>query len=251
MDVTICEKWRLAFPAPRTDHQRWFWDWVRKSPTQVSKHVAAAYHAYTALEQDHLLKPESVLELFGGAGFQSTIVRGLWNPPSHVIRDSHPEAYAHLWHALGEAPGVRIELADAVTAQIPPYSAELICVDAGDWTIHRIQTTYAPLWEKICAACPRAIVLTDIAGPRAAANRELYAAALGDTPEGCRTYRGYLKSLSRWLGRSGYGVSHVFYHHWSAILVLVAGYTGETEIFDVPARPVGMVVANEWQPGLI
>ena len=81
MELTVCERWKMEVGEPS---DKWFLDYVIRSPKDAGTHLTAGWQAYKALGE---LEVDSALEYFGGMGAQSLMIHAMFNP-SLVL---HPE----------------------------------------------------------------------------------------------------------------------------------------------------------------
>jgi hypothetical protein len=234
-EAVICERWPLKLGVPGGENA-WFVDWVLRSPVQSGRHVTASYEAYLSLRGAYPQERPfgSALEYFGGLGCQSLIIRHLFSPPLHTVCEIHPEAVKH----LRTLPGVQVEQLDSLRYK---GTAELLGMDYGNLTIHKAQRELRPMLERAFDSQPKAVVLTDIAGPHLHLHRQRYAEALGHE---CSDYPQYLHGLAAYWRRTyGYRVLHCSYHRWSAVMSLVPeGTEGATRIEPVSELPRGIVL---------
>lgn len=238
--AVVCRRWDVPLP-PGRESSRWFADWVRRDPAQASAHVTAGYCAYRALGlvygPGELRTAE---EFFGGLGCQSLILRGLWAPERHTVHEQHPAAVEHL---RGLLPGADVLQSDSYA--VTPAGADVVGLDFGDLTAWRLREgqPQRALLDAVFAREPKAVVLTDIAGPRLHLHRDRYARVLG-APE-LAGHRSYLEALVLWL-RATYGCVLVrgYVQRWSAVLALVPGaaFPGPGLLAPVPDEPAGLVL---------
>jgi hypothetical protein len=234
MDLTgkasICERWTI--PLGEQGPEQWFADYALREPAQVSRHLTAGYLAYRSLLPLHRAQPfTSATEYFGGLGAQSLMIRRFFQPEKHTVIDSHPLAELHLHRLLGPL-GVRTVCANSYATLA---EADLVGLDFGDLTAHRaVRGPHRNLLDRVFARSPRAVVLTDIAGPRLHLHAARYAEALGgsqapadyrlglDSTAPFTSYEDYLKALASWMHITyGYHPLRIYWHRWSAVLVLV------------------------------
>lgn len=238
--AVICERWEM----PLAEHggtSRWFVDWVRRDAKQASAHVTAGYCAYRALSlvytPDDLRTAE---EFFGGLGCQSLIVNGLWRPEQHTIHEQHPSGVEHL---RGLMPWADVWQSDSYTVE--PTGADLVGLDFGDLTAWRLREGQAHrrLLDAVFSRKPKAVVLTDIAGPRLHLHRERYGAVLG--AESLPGYPTYLEALVRWFQTTyDYALVRGYWQKWSTVLALVpaANFIGLGALNPVPEGPRGIEI---------
>lgn len=240
----MLEQWTVSVPE---DERGWFVDWVLREPAQVSRHLTAGMYAYTAVSM--VYGPgelRTVREYFGGLGAQSLVIQQLFRPQDHDVLDHSPGAVSYLKELFAGRHGVRIHQADSYGpgAHRP---ADLVGLDFGNLTAHRLRPGQKQrmLLDRVMAWEPRAVVVTDIAGPRLHLHRERYGEVLATRPDRLTDYPRYLNALSDWFrAHYGYVVAQGFYHRWSAVLALVPGHrlARPGYIRPVPVHPVGLEV---------
>jgi hypothetical protein len=236
----LCERWEMPL-AEQNDSSRWFVDWVRRDAKQASAHVTAGYCAYRALSlvytPDELRTAE---EFFGGLGCQSLIISDRWQPEQHTIHEHHPAAVEHLRTLL---PWADVWRSDSYAVE--PVGADLVGLDFGDLTAWRLREGQAHrrLLDAVFARRPRAVVLTDIAGPRLHLHRERYSEVLGAVS--LPSYRAYLEALVRWFQTTyDYALVRGYWQSWSTVLALVPAenFIGLGSLEPVPDRPRGIEI---------
>lgn len=241
MDLTVCERWRLHIGDP--DHgpvsgARWFLDWVRSEPEQVSRHLTAGFMAYAALQAHYGRALETAREYFGGIGAQTMMIQELLRPRLHTVVDINEDAATLLGTAGGQ--GVRAVRADAYSPE--SYAgAELVGLDFGDLTAWRLRPgqPQRELLDRVMSGRPGAVVLTDIAGPRLHLHRDRYAQVLRVPPERLTRYDVYLDGLNDWMrAHYGYALLRGYWHRWSAVGAFVPAYRLPLEDLSRPWTPV-------------
>lgn len=248
MDLRVCDRWRVPVDeSQRTDGTPWFADWARREPEQVGRHLVAGLMAYSSLQM--VYGPgelRSAHEYFGGLGAQSLMIQDGIRPERHIVLERSPEAVRHLRSLLADRRAQVCPMDSYKPAAVAP--ADLAGLDFGDLTAHRLRKGEAQreLLDRVMATGPKAVVLTDVAGPRLHLHRERYAEALQCRPDRLRTYPGYLSALADWLrAHYGYAVVRGYYHRWSAVLALVptsAWPSNDPVLLSVPAEPKGLTV---------
>jgi hypothetical protein len=237
--VIVCERWTMPL-GRREPASQWFLDWVMRRPKESSQHVTAGFAAYSALAAAYP-GPQpftTATEYFGGMGCQSLMIQNLYGPEQHTVIEQHPLAAGHLNSLLRARPGARIILGDAYASDEP---ADLIGLDFGNLTILQAQTAMKPLLDRVFAAGPKAVVLTDIAGQRLHLQRKRYAELLG---RDCPDYEAYLRGLAAYLERTyGYRLLACFHHRWSAVLALVPATVEVEPLYAPPPEsPQGILL---------
>lgn len=238
-DVTICERWPMKL-AREPDGS--FLDWVLKSPKEASKHITAGFLAYRSLYTVYEGREmRSAREYFGGIGAQSLIIRALWRPVYHTITDNNPGAVSHLRRELR---AINVRLADAYDPAEAEY-ADLVGLDFGDLTAWRTRLgePHRALLNRVFDPHPKAVVLTDVAGPRLALQRDRYENLMH---RDCSTYVSYLWALvNRLTEIYDYKLHRGYYDRWSAVMAFVPNGVGDLGyLHPKPERPVGLTFAH-------
>lgn len=236
----ICEQWKVPVAATGGSGLPWFLDWVERRPKEVSDHVACGYWCYSALS-DKMMEFQSATEYFGGAGFQSTIIRGLFPLYEHHIGEKSTKACLHLNQIFGGDFSVKVHCVDTTQHRLP--NSDLIGFDAGDLTALTLTRHHGEMLSIICAERPSAIILTDIAGPRLPLQRKRYSQIVWND---CDDYETYLHGLAEYLRRVfHYDALCIYYSHWSAVMALLpkAKIKETATPQRVPKSPVGF----QWQ----
>lgn len=214
--VTVCDRWEIELPDQAANP--WFLDWYLRSPHEVHKHLWAGWAAYQSIAD---LEIGSATEYFGGIGAQSRMIQELWSPERHYVFDYNHDAAAHLRATL--PPPVAAWQADSYDPATF-RSAELVGLDFGDLTVWRTREgeKHRELLDRVFASEPKAVMLTDIAGPRLHLQRQRYETLLGTGS--CASYEGYLQGLlDRLEALYGYTCSGGAWHRWSAVMALTPG----------------------------
>lgn len=245
MDLTICERWKLSAPALPGAGEPWFMDWVQREPQQVSRHLTAGFYAYLSLQEVYGLgELRSAREYFGGMGAQSLMIQDGIRPMDHEVLERNLVAVAWLKGALADRP-VHVYRADSYAPE-SARRADLVGLDFGDLTAWRLVSgqPQRALLDRVFGGAPKAVVLTDIAGPRLHLHRERYAGVLHRRPQSLINYPAYLYALDDWFrAHYGYRMVRGYYHRWSAVLALVpARLTGEGVLLPVPDSPRGLEI---------
>lgn len=244
MDVTVCERWRMSLDPGAADG--WFLDWALRRPHDVSAHLTAGFCAYLSLQL--VYDPgelTSAREYFGGMGAQALMIQEGVHPLAHTVLDYNRSAVDHLKRTLAGRP-VRVYQADSYDAGAY-RPADLVGLDFGDLTAWRLRPgeRHRALTDRVFGGSPRAVVLTDVAGPRLHLHRERYGEVLATGPDRLTSYPAYLYGLDDWLrAHYGYRMVRGYYHRWSAVLALVPTDVspGEGVLAPVPDRPVGLEI---------
>lgn len=242
MDVTVCERWRMSLDPGAADG--WFLDWALRRPHDVSAHLTAGFCAYLSLQL--VYGPgelTSAREYFGGMGAQALMIQEGVHPLAHTVLDYNRSAVDHLKRTLAGRP-VHVQQADSYSpGSYAP--AALVGLDFGDLTAWRLLPgqRHRALLDRVFSGRPRAVVVTDIAGPRLHLHRARYARVL--RTDRLATYEQYLQALDDWFrAHYGYRMVRGYYHRWSAVLALVPTDVspGEGVLAHVPDRPVGLEI---------
>lgn len=237
MNVRICERWDM----PLEPSGKWFADWVRRSPREAGLHLTAGWHAVQELRD--VCPPgyiKTACEYFGGIGAQALMIQKAFSPTWHTVVENNPDAVRHLmWMLL---PRVGVFWADSYELGIIP--ADLVALDFGDLTVWKTRPgqPHRQLLNRVFASKPKAVLLTDIAGPRLHLHQERYESLLG--PGTCGTYQTYLEAFAARLKKLyGYHLVAGFYHRWSTVMALTSEELGPGLFFRTPALPVGLEVS--------
>lgn len=238
--ASICERWAMPLEPP-TKGDRWFLDWALESPQGVSGHLSSSWHAYLSLLD--LYQPEeinSAREYFGGIGAHALMIQELFAPADHVVMDFSRHSVEHLQQVL---PALHVRQGDAYDPR-STFSADLVGLDFGDLTVWKIRegNDRRRLLDRVFKLKPKAVVLTDIAGPRLHLQRERYETLLG--PGTCASYPCYLIALATLLEEIyGYRLHAGFYHRWSTVMALVPEAKTERGQFQpTPEDPIGLEI---------
>jgi hypothetical protein len=244
MKVRICERWDMDLQLE--DQEESFVRWVTKDPRQVSGHLT---RGWAALQDVSEFYPpgsiSSVVEYFGGMGAQARMVQEIFLPTQHTVMEYSPQACARMRKELP----ITVTVSQGDSYDPDNYrAADLVVVDFGDLTAFRLDQHdgVRSLLHFVFGSRPRAVVITDIAGPRLGLHRQRYSRILEDP---CETYQDYLKALFRlFRQRYGYGLLKAYAHHWSTVATLVPLPTpraaGPRPILPTPASPVGLEVLS-------
>lgn len=230
--ATICERWDIELPDP-TPGEPWFLDWALRSPKQAGIHLTAGLLAYRSLAP---IKVKSAREYFGGIGAQALMIDEIWQPNNHTVLDYSASAVKHL-------DSLRLNAYQA-DSYLPENTAraDLVGLDFGDLTIWKmVEGPRADLLDRVFLLEPKAVVLTDVAGPYLHLHRERYETVLGKGT--CVDYPSYLEALARYIDeRWGYALVAGFYHRWSTVMSLTPG-AEHGSFKPTPSSPVGLVLS--------
>lgn len=244
MKVKILEKWSMDLEESDAE-ETWFADWVLRSPKEVSTHLTAGWHAYNAIRDFY--NPGEIrtaVEYFGGMGAQALMIEHLFQPHAHVVQDYSAQAVEHMNRELPNR--ISVIQGDSYNPSWTPWSSDdVVGLDFGDLTVWKTRDgeKHRRLLDRVFAHHPKAVVLTDIAGPRLHLQRERYETLLGIGT--CQTYEGYLEAFSdRLYELYGYHVVTGFTHRWSTVLTLVPKHIATSGdfrlILPTPSTPVGL-----------
>lgn len=248
----VAERWPLEMRAvSKTPGEPLWWaDWLARSPKEASQHIAASYGAYRSLLD--VYSPDDIQtasESFGGVGAQGVIIQNLFHPYWHIVQDYSADSALHLQNLFARSPGVLARQADSYVDE-PFTPVDLVGLDFGDLTCWRTREgeKHRGLLDRVFQSGPKAVVLTDIAGPRLHLQRDRYETLLG--VGSCRSQEAYLTAF---LGRLevlyDYRLVAGFYHRWSAVMALVPVAALEAAslpstmrgLFPTPDRPCGLL----------
>lgn len=240
MELTICERWTQYVQEPK---EKWFLDYVVRSPKDAGIHLTAGLHCYQQLAWNHNLEVGSAVEYFGGMGAQSMMIREIWSPERHTVYDYSQEAVQHV---KDQVEGVWVREADSYDpAHFLP--ADLVGLDFGDLTVWKTREgeKHRELLDRVFLAGPKAVVLTDVACRYLHLHRERYETLLGEGS--CGTYPDYLEALGDRLEELyDYRVVAGYHHRWSTVMALVPirSWTRRAEFVPTPDSPVGLKVVR-------
>lgn len=232
MMARILERWDM--PLPDVHEDRWFLDWVLRSPAKVSHHITAGWCAYLDLYRLGL-NPHTAREYFGGIGAQTRIIDELFPLDEHVVLERSPEAVAHL-----QRQHIAVQQADSYDPR-NTAPADLVGLDFGDLTAWKAQPGRPPgdLLERVFTLEPLAVVLTDIVGAYLHLQHATYEPLLG-VP--CRDQESYTEAFARHIEkRFGYVLVSGYRKRWSTVFAFAAeGPRGA--ILETPDTPRGLAL---------
>lgn len=239
----VAEQFTMNLEESPPGAEPWYIDWAIKNPKRISDSVTVGWYVYQSLlsvyEPDEI---RSAWEPFGGIGAQSLIIRHLFpRLNTHVVGEYTDAAFRHLRRALPPEVSVRLQDVYADNADEP---ADLVGLDFGDLTCWKTRPgqQHRALLDRVFARSPKAVVLTDVAGPRLGLHRSRYEALLGTGT--CASYATYLPALADLLEETfGYRLVAGFYHHGAGKMALVPSDAADRGIFvPVPPSPVGLEI---------
>jgi hypothetical protein len=235
VELTICERWTQRVDPPT---EKWFLDYVLRSPRDSSIHLSAGWHAYRTLAELGV-SGRSAFEFFGGMGAQSLMIREWFSPVYHSVMDYSPEAVEHI-HA--QVPWAAVWRGDAYSPG-REHRSEIVGLDFGDLTVWKTREgeKHRDLLDRVFAGAPKGVVLTDVACRYLHLHRERYESLLGGGT--CETYPSYLEALAdRLEGLYGYVMVGGFYHRWSTVMALAPEGERGTFAPTPETDPVGLKV---------
>jgi len=197
-DWLICNKWRMAVNLPDEKPRRGGpFSAYRRS--FISKHTLCREALFASIGP-----VRSAVELFGGLGCSSTLIRHYCKPETHVVHERDPGLCEHL-----RGLGLTVREGDVYDSIAKPVLARRALLDAdfGDFTIHawRKNKLMQLLWAWMFNRGHRHIVTTDIAEPHLHLHRARYGALLHND---CGDYPEYLDGMSRFFHELyGYSVA--------------------------------------------
>lgn len=167
-----------------------------------------------------------VVELYGGAGFQTLALEELLQPKGHLVVERDEYCVQHLQEQF---PDVQVVQGNA--EDYAHIKADYYALDSNGWTINTLVTNKEhnkDMWEKIFAHKPLAIQFWDSSKSYFMANKELYGNQLGkkitSVPE-------YAKALSEYfLSNYGYSAAYVCYARYSTYYLLQPGVNEMVEM---------------------
>jgi hypothetical protein len=240
--MRIVERFTMTVDAPPPGRDAWFLDYVLRSPQSAGRHLTAGWLALNRVQE---LYPDvaSAEEWFGGMGAQGLMVQDLFpiRPGAHYVGEFDRDAVRHLHRVMPD--GVNVGFRDAYVPA-PAPRVDLHVLDFGDLTAWKTREgeRHHDLLDRVFAAHPRAVVLTDIACRYLHLHRERYETLLG--PGTCGSYEDYLYALAdRIEGLWDYSLADGWMDRWSTVMVLVPKSENVLGIFQpTPDSPVGLEV---------
>lgn len=234
-------RYGMALEASGSFDEPWYGDWAVRNPKKISESITVGWYAYSSLLG--VYDPEDIdtaYEYFGGMGAQSLIIQELFAPATHAVADYARESVTHMRRAL---PGhIDVDVADAYDGTSHP--ADLVGLDFGDLTVWKLRPgqPHRDLVDRVFAAEPRAVVVTDVASPRLHLHRDRYETMLGEGS--CASYPSYLLALGEWFERTyGYVLVAGFYHRGAAKMAFAPAVEADRGgLHTVPPTPVGLEI---------
>lgn len=180
----------------------------------IGKHILCREALFRGIGQQG-----KVLELFGGLGCSSVLLREYCQPYEHLVIERDPHLATHI-----RGQGFAVRWGDVYeNLEVVKEPRDLVDADFGDFTIHHWRTNLIvqEIWEQLFSSGHRKVVTTDIAGPHLHLHRERYEGLLL-LP--CDTYEHYVTALSAFMyDLYGYSVARAEYHHGSCSMLWLPG----------------------------
>ena len=166
----------------------------------ISSSTSGGYQLLKDLPTD-----KRVIEFYGGAGVQSTIIRNLLRPKSHTIIERDPRCVEHLRKLFGHLPS-EIICGDARDFMRMP--ADLYFLDWNTWTIAH-WGKWDVYWKQVLSHDPVAFTWYDTGKPYFHTNKDLYSKILGRNVNSISEYSHALSEFL--LSRYGYSLEKAVY----------------------------------------
>lgn len=222
MKALVCEKWELNFDKLEYEDAKG----AARSYIEVSvkdEKIAADCVLANAMVLNSILPDLSsgldVVELYGGAGFHTTVIQNMLEPANHTVVELDDHCVEHLRHEFPNLTVIKGKAEDNYKVQADYYS-----LDSNSWTINTFVTNAhknKEMLEGIFAYAPKAIEIWDSSKPYFMQNRGLYSKHLG---KDVSTLREYALALSDFfLTNYGYSFSRVCYLSRSTYYMLQPG----------------------------
>lgn len=176
MKLTVDYQYGIEFADYDGEDKTSFMWWTVNHLASVRVHVAAQLHVYKALAR-HTDSIDYVTEFFGGCGFGTAMVQGIFHPEEHNVIDLDQACVDHI-AAQGFGAGVSVGQGDAKQAMLRPVKSDLIVCDFFSFTAHQMKD-WRPQLDNLFKSSPKAIQITDTSLARLHLQRERYATALG------------------------------------------------------------------------
>lgn len=211
----------------------WFANWVSRRSKDASLHIYTSAMAMEHLAEDYP-DPVSIIEHFGGIGAHAVLAHNIFRARSHLVQDIDEDAVEYMTSALDFA---FVSRADAY-GPFPPAQGSLQILDFPNFTIRKFMDKPVRRFMDgvFTGGAARAVLVTDIAGPRLHLVRETYERILGKElpsyPDYLRASADYISSqYTDWMPRV------TWYTRWSAITVFTWGVRGpEYKIYRVAPK---------------
>ena len=213
MNLTVDSQWPIVFADyDGADKTSFMW-WTMKHLSSVRVHIAAQLHVYKALAR-HTKEINAVTEFFGGCGFGTAMVQGIFQPAGHDVIDLDVNCVNHL-QRQGFFGEVNVNQGDAKDAMLLPLHADLLVCDFFSFTPVRIPE-WKPQLDNLFASNPKAVQITDTSLARTHLHRGRYGIALGET---FQTRDEYFNAWNHWAQREyGYNLLAAGYREFAAMM---------------------------------
>lgn len=164
------------------------------------------------------LKGAALLELYGGCGFQTTVLQNMLAPGKHTVIERDDACVDHLKR---EFPGVTVIKGSAEDYYDQP--ADYYSLDSNGWTINTMlkNPVNEQMHKTIFSYAPKAVQFWDSSKSYLVANRDLYSKQLGVPVV---TPKDYAKGLSGLFFRKfGYNATAICYTRYSTYFMMEPG----------------------------
>lgn len=218
-EAIICGKWSINFL--QHDHRSGRPTFEKSYLDEIDDHLVDASANATAMEflLENLPQKLDVVEYFGGAGIQSTIIQELLEPNKHIILEKDDGCVRQLRWLFNFCPQVSIFQGDA-TQLIGYLDADVYVLDWNSWTIYH-WSQWQQSWDLMMSRLPKAVIWFDSSWSYFHMNRERYGRRLRRK---LTTRQSYTLALSSFFKkRYGYEIVRAAYCPRGAYYMLQGG----------------------------
>jgi len=174
----------------------------------------------------------SVIDLFGGSGWHSSVIQAVNEPAKHLVLDYDADCVKSIKRSLPDIPCVRVDSYKAVE-RLETDSWDWVHADFNEFTHKRNeQGQYGAALEHIFRASRQYATVTDSAIfgiARFKKNRQSYHDSIGMDPE---CWQDYYRAMSKWYNKHfGFAITYVIaWHRMAAMCVLEKGAKVKSKI---------------------
>lgn len=212
----ICEKWELNFAQELEYKDSKVSDQSNmERVVKIEKVVADCVLASTMILDKFSLTVDyglDVVELYGGSGFQTTVIQNLLRPTNHTIVEQDENCVAQLKREFPKLTVIKGKAEDNYNIKADYYSLDY------DWTINTFVTNKnknKDMFEGIFAFQPQAIQFWDSARSHLPANRKLYSKHFGKE---IITAQDYSQAISEFFYKNyNYSTTYVCYPRYQGL----------------------------------
>jgi hypothetical protein len=181
-----------------------------------------------------VMKPvRSVVELFGGSGWQTLQIQRALSPKVHIVLDNSQDCIDSIRASLPQVKAMVRDSFALARAGFGGLEFDYVAADFNQYTYNRDLTDphYRGVMDGIFKAAKRYVTLADSAWygvMRFQKNRESYAASIGMDPDDPYDY--FRATSRQFQKRAGFGIARVVYWGTSSEVLLERGRTGKFKI---------------------